>query len=296
MCSWPNCNQSRKQIARITSGRGEETQPPAVARPVDEPGDAMRSPGFTFRRIPPPNRDRQADIRPFFRRATVSLSDSTLADSKVLDCSARVSATRVEMVSNIAGASDVNAAGSAAVSITPERGATVDIASDSNVVCGAHRLQVPDTGRAKQTHKRVSSSDSASLESMINGKKLVGPKICETEDKKPRAITSKPIDVNLFLKHVSCAQTTYVPIAIDSVEWDNLPAGVGIHLANDLTGPDPNRIIVELDDDAEEVPDFMLNAIPIETEPPSAATLPGKFMGTQSQTYTRANSSESVTR
>jgi len=78
----------------------------------------------------------------------------------------------------------------------------------------------------------------------------------DEEDKKPAALTSQ-----VFLKYTSEGNMLYVPVALGASEWDCLPRGV--YLANDLDGTDPNRIVVVVDEDADEVPDFILDSIPI---------------------------------
>jgi len=77
----------------------------------------------------------------------------------------------------------------------------------------------------------------------------------DEEDKKPAASTAQ-----VFAKVTSEGTSSYVPIVIDSSEWNCLPRGV--YLANDLDGTDPNRIVVVVENDVDEVPDFILDSIP----------------------------------
>ena len=82
-------------------------------------------------------------------------------------------------------------------------------------------------------------------------------------DQKPAARNNLTKE-NVFVKHESHGQTTYIPIKMNAEERSNLPRGA--YLSKDTDGPDPNRIIVKIRDDAEEVPDFILDAIPFDEQ------------------------------
>lgn len=84
------------------------------------------------------------------------------------------------------------------------------------------------------------------------------------EDKKPAAVDTNrndSSDVVAFVKSTPmCASDIiYTPVALSVWDSENLPDGVT--LTNDFFGPDPNRLVLSLDDNVEEIPDFMLDVL-----------------------------------
>lgn len=77
------------------------------------------------------------------------------------------------------------------------------------------------------------------------------------ENRKPAAA---PV-VTVFVKSLPmCSQdAVYTPMPLSFWQCQNLPNGVS--LSNDFFGPDPNRLLLSLDDDVEEIPDFMLDVL-----------------------------------
>jgi len=77
-------------------------------------------------------------------------------------------------------------------------------------------------------------------------------------DTKPAA-RAHPEECDIFIKRVCGEQTTYHPVEKGVLKRDKLPRGIA--LLFDLDGPDPSRTILELEQDAGDIPDFVLDAI-----------------------------------
>jgi len=91
---------------------------------------------------------------------------------------------------------------------------------------------------------------------VVTPEKKATPNTCET---KPPAIENNH-PVKLFLKNVSESVVTYSPVDISAIEWESLPGSAT--LMNDLESDDPNRVIIELDPNDIDIPDFILRAMP----------------------------------
>ena len=118
--------------------------------------------------------------------------------------------------------------------------------------CGSHDVKVAHvtTERCKNKSENGANFTSAS-------------ESASEPDRKPAACTVATETI-IYIKHMSHGQTTYIPIEMNTDEQIALPHGV--YLTNDTDGLDPNRIILHIGDEAEEVPDFVLDAIPFDED------------------------------
>ena len=240
MCERTNCAQNRSDIARIVVGPGR------LNPTVD--GESNKNPPtnkaeFIFRRIPTPQCEKQSDIRKFLSPKG-QLTNKSHSPTSITRCAAAPSATVTPEKKTPQPPTPQTDAADVAVGI---------LTANSPAAVPGTVPELPETKIAREGKRDDETELSLTC----------------TDERKPAARPTSPPVPPVFVEHVRENQTSYYPVVIEPSDWKNLPRGV--YLTNDLSGTDPNRIVLVLGEDAEEVPDFVLDALPMDHQTAGSA-------------------------